>query len=41
MFFRPLFLTYADIIYFAAACNYSENYHKNIYKNLKPCKDII
>lgn len=41
MFFRPSFLTYVNIIYFAAACNYSENYHKSTYKNLKPCKDII
>lgn len=34
MIFSPLFLTYVDILYLAAAAAYtcSEDYHRNAYK---------
>lgn len=41
MTFRSLFLTYVDIICFAAAAySCSENYHRNAYQILKPFKAI-
>ena len=44
MIFRPWFLTYVDILHFAAAAaawNCSEDDHRNAYKMWKPCEGII